>query len=70
MIEWINLLGFYKGYTVQNRYDIGEKIGRGKFSVVYKCTSYEDNQEYALKEIAVYKLDNEARNLIAYILLT
>lgn len=23
LIEWINLLSFYKGYSVQNRYEIG-----------------------------------------------
>lgn len=59
------LLNFYKGYTVQTRYEVGEKIGRGKFSVVYRCEALEDGQEFALKEIATYKLENEAKLLIA-----
>lgn len=47
-------------------YDIGEKIGTGKFSVVYRCVCYENKEEYALKEIPTFKLDPEAKNLIAY----
>jgi hypothetical protein len=70
LVEWMELLKFYKGDSVQNRYDIGEKIGTGKFSLVYQCVSVDDHQEYALKEIPTYKLDPEAKNLIAYSPLT
>lgn len=52
----MELLKYYKGDSVQNRYEIGEKIGTGKFSVVYRCVSTEDKKEYALKEIPFYKL--------------
>lgn len=65
LLEWMELLKFYKGDSVQQRYEIGEKIGTGKFSVVYKCRSVVDHKDYALKEIATFKLDPEARNLIA-----
>jgi RIO-like serine/threonine protein kinase len=33
----MELLKFYKGESIQKKYDIGEKIGTGKFSVVYRC---------------------------------
>ena len=57
LVEWIELLKFYKGDSVQKKYDIGEKIGTGKFSVVYRCVNFEDKEEYALKEIPTFKLD-------------
>jgi hypothetical protein len=66
LIEWVELLKFFKGDSVQKMYDVGEKIGTGKFSVVYRCVSFEDKEEYALKEIPTFKLDPEAKNLIAY----
>lgn len=57
LVEWIELLKYYKGDSVQKMYDIGEKIGTGKFSVVYRCVNFEDKEEYALKEIPTFKLD-------------
>ena len=66
----MELLKFYKGDSVTSRYEIGEKIGTGKFSLVYECVGVEDKQEYALKEIPTYKLDPDAKNLIAYSVLT
>lgn len=33
--------------------------------MVYRCVSIEDGQDFALKEIATYKLDSEAKLLIA-----
>jgi serine/threonine protein kinase len=56
MLEWMELFKFYKGESVQKRYEIGEKIGTGKFSVVYRCVNVEEDKEYALKEIATFKL--------------
>jgi len=38
--------------------------------LVYECVGVDDKQEYALKEIPTYKLDPEAKNLIAYSVLT
>lgn len=37
MMEWMELLKFYKGVTIQQQYEIGRKIGTGKFSVVYEA---------------------------------
>ena len=37
MQEWLELLKFYKGFTIQQLYEIGRKIGTGKFSVVYEA---------------------------------
>ena len=37
LLEWLELLKFYKGESIHDKYIIGEKIGTGKFSVVYKC---------------------------------
>ena len=62
----MELLRFYKGESVQTRYEIGEKIGTGKFSLVYECVGVEDKQQYAMKEIPTFKLDNESKTLIAY----
>jgi hypothetical protein len=35
--EWAELLRFYRGESIHEKYSIGGKIGTGKFSVVYKC---------------------------------
>lgn len=53
----MDFLKYYKGESIQKRYDIGEKIGTGKFSVVYKSLNFSDSKEYALKEIATFKLE-------------
>ena len=34
--------------------------------MVYECIGVEDKQQYAIKEIPTFKLDPEAKNLIAY----
>lgn len=52
----MSLLKFYKGESVQQRYEIGKKIGTGKFSLVYRCRHIAEDKEYALKEIATFKL--------------
>lgn len=57
LFEWMELLKFYKGESVQKKYEIGGKIGTGKFSVVYRCRHISENKEYAIKEIATFKLD-------------
>lgn len=49
LLEWMELLKFYRGESVQQRYEIGEKIGTGKFSVVYRCRNIPENREYAIK---------------------
>ena len=46
-------------------YDLQDKIGTGKFSIVYSAIERETNQKWAIKVIETYKLDPEARELIA-----
>ena len=31
-------LKFFKGSSAQQHYEMGQKIGTGKFSIVYACT--------------------------------
>jgi len=33
--EWMKYLKFYQGHSLAMLYDLGKKIGIGKFSVVY-----------------------------------
>lgn len=35
--EWMDHLKYYKGSSINQLYDMGDKIGIGKFSIVYKC---------------------------------
>lgn len=65
MNEWMQHLKSYKGDTVEQLYHFGDKIGTGKFSVVYSCVQNVTKQKYAIKVIESYKLDQEARQLIA-----
>lgn len=58
--EWNELLRFYRGESIHEKYSIGGKIGTGKFSVVYKCKHNFELKEYAVKEIATFQLDPEA----------
>jgi hypothetical protein len=37
-------LKYFKGVTVQQKYEIHEKIGTGKFSIVYRCTNNKDHK--------------------------
>jgi serine/threonine protein kinase len=62
----MSLLKFFKGTSAQQQYTMGEKIGTGKFSIVYACREKKTNKEYAMKVIESSKLDSEARLLIAY----
>ena len=35
--QWMELLKFFKGVSAQHQYEMGQKIGTGKFSIVYAC---------------------------------
>ena len=56
----------FKGESIQEKYNFIEKIGRGKFSIVYRAVSNKTNEEVAVKVIEVYKLTPEERSQIAY----
>jgi serine/threonine protein kinase len=49
LLDWMELLKFYKGASVHELYEIREKIGTGKFSLVYRCKNLAEGQWYALK---------------------
>lgn len=36
--KWMEYLRYYKGCSITMLYEMEEKIGIGKFSIVYKCT--------------------------------
>ena len=61
----MELLKFYRGVTVQQQYEIGRKIGTGKFSVVYEAKEMASGNYFALKVIESNQLDQEAKTLIA-----
>lgn len=35
--RWMENLKYYKGSSISQMFEMGEKIGIGKFSVVYRC---------------------------------
>jgi len=59
------LLQCFQNSSIYERYIFHEKIGTGKFSVVYKCAGkLEDNQEYAIKVIDKTILKPEEKDFI------
>lgn len=64
--EWLESLASFKGESIQEKYNFIEKIGMGKFSIVYRAVRNHTNEEVAIKVIEVYKLTPEERNQIAY----
>ena len=64
--EWMEFFRFCKGDSVRQRYKFGDKIGTGKFSIVYRGTEVDGGRKVAIKEIINLLLDEEARELIAY----
>lgn len=51
---------------IQEHYSMQQKIGEGKFSVVYKCQKKDTKAVFALKVIEKFKLNNEEKLLLAY----
>lgn len=37
--DWNEALKFFKGGSIENNYEMGRKIGTGKFSIVYEATN-------------------------------
>lgn len=42
---------FYKGASITQLFDMGNKIGVGKFSIVYSCVNKCSQEECAIKVI-------------------
>ena len=49
--QWMDHLKFFKGSSITQLYDMEEKIGIGKFSVVYRCIEKGTGENYAIKVI-------------------
>ena len=54
--EWLECLTSFKGESIQEKYNFIEKIGMGKFSIVYRAVANKTKEEVAVKVIEVYKL--------------
>ena len=57
--NWMEHLKYYRGSSVSQLFDMGEKIGIGKFSVVYRCREKSTCEEYAIKVMESFKLNEE-----------
>jgi len=63
--QWMKNLQVFKSSTVMDLYTFHEKIGTGKFSVVYRATSKADkNAEYAVKVIEKKLLRPEEKEFL------
>jgi tRNA A-37 threonylcarbamoyl transferase component Bud32 len=62
--EWMVSLRRYQKESLNLNYMIGEVIGTGKFSTVYKCTNKNSNKVFALKAIDLRKLSKKAVDAI------
>ena len=54
----MEFLKFFKGSSINLLYEMGEKIGIGKFSIVYQCVEKATGEKYAIKVIESFKLDD------------
>jgi hypothetical protein len=46
----------FKGFNVHDKYEMGLRIGAGRYSIVYECTDRNNKLRYAMKEIDTFKL--------------
>ena len=51
----------YPSFSLSD-FDVGQRIGKGQFSVVYKARCKRDNQTVALKKVQIFEMtDSKAR---------
>jgi len=62
--EWMAHLKEFNIANILEKYTFHEKIGTGKFSVVYRATSKADKQEYAIKVIDKKLLKPEEKEFL------
>ena len=55
----------YKGFNVHEKYEMGMRIGAGKYSIVCECRKRENNKRYAMKEIDTFRLTTEEKSIIS-----
>ena len=58
----------FKGESIESLYTMARKIGAGRFSVVYEGIEKSTGHKYAVKVIESYKLEQDEKDLIAYII--
>ncbi|CAD8106094.1 unnamed protein product [Paramecium primaurelia] len=64
--EWQRALSLYFNGEVNKKYSILDKIGEGKYSIVYRCQSKMDKQFYALKVINKMNLSQEEQDIVKH----
>ncbi|CAD8190471.1 unnamed protein product [Paramecium pentaurelia] len=64
--EWQRALSLYFNGEVNKKYSIFDKIGEGKYSIVYRCQSKIDKQFYALKIINKINLPQEEQDIVKH----
>jgi len=64
--KWLDCLVPYSRASVHDIYSIMEKIGTGRFSVVYRGIEKATKTEWAIKVIEKFKLKEEEKNFLAY----
>ncbi|CAD8120793.1 unnamed protein product [Paramecium sonneborni] len=64
--EWQRALSLYFNGEINKKYSILDKIGEGKFSIVYRCQAKMDKQFYALKVINKMNLPQEEQDIVKH----
>ncbi|CAD8187756.1 unnamed protein product [Paramecium octaurelia] len=64
--EWQRALSLYFNGEVNKKYSILDKIGEGKYSIVYRCQSKIDKKFYALKVINKMNLPQEEQDIVKH----
>ena len=58
--EWVKVLRMAaKTVPFEEKYHLGKKIGKGKFSLVYECTCLDDAELYAVKIVDKTSMDSQ-----------
>ncbi|CAD8187009.1 unnamed protein product [Paramecium octaurelia] len=64
--DWQRALSLYFNGEVNKKYSILNKIGEGKYSIVYRCQAKIDQQFYALKVINKMNLPQEEQDIVKH----
>ncbi|CAD8046316.1 unnamed protein product [Paramecium primaurelia] len=64
--RWTNSLQMFQKASVNDYYSILQKIGEGKFSIVYLCECKKDRQTLAIKIIEKFKLSKSEKLMLAH----
>ncbi|CAD8065720.1 unnamed protein product [Paramecium sonneborni] len=64
--KWTNGLQMFQKASVNDYYSILQKIGEGKFSIVYLCEEKKTKQYLAIKIIEKFKLSKQEKLMLAH----